>query len=196
MSENVEIEFKNLITENEFKHLIKKFNLDNEAFWSQTNYYFDTLDFLLKQNGYALRIREKLGKFEFTLKQPTDDGIGLLETNQYLDKEIAESLIRNGKIPVGPIANKLSLILNENQEITCFGKMKTERTEIKYEDGLLVFDKSFYFDVIDYEIEYEVQHYNSGQKSFQHLLESENIPIRKTPNKIRRFYDVMKQQNY
>lgn len=193
MTENIEIEFKNLLTETEFSHLIKIFKLDNHRFWSQTNYYFDTVDFLLKQSGYALRIREKHGKFEFTLKQPTEDGIGLLETNQNLEASLAHTFIESGDIPDGPIADKLSFLSNKNQGITCFGNMKTERAEIEYMNGLLVFDKSFYFDVIDFEIEYEVQNFNSGQKLFHQLLESHTIPIRNTPNKIRRFYDVMKQ---
>lgn len=195
MTENLEIEFKNLLTETEFNHLIVKFKRSTHSFWSQTNYYFDSNDFLLKQNGYALRIREKHGEYEFTLKQPTENGIGLLETNQKLEKGIAESFIKNGKIPAGPISKKLSFLINENKEISCFGHMKTERAEIEFEDGLLVFDKSSYFDVIDYELEFEVQNFEIGQKSFHHLLKSENIPVRKTPNKIRRFYDEMKKQN-
>lgn len=137
----------------------------------------------------------KRGKYEFTLKQPTKDRIGLLETNQELDIVQAELLINNGKMPDGEVSEKLLNILTGNQQISCFGNMRTERAEIEYEGGLLVFDKSFYFDVIDFEIEYEVQYYDRGQEAFLTLLNSEKISIRKTPNKIRRFYDVMIKQN-
>lgn len=58
-------------------------------------------------------------------------------------------------------------------------------------NGLLVFDISSYLNVTDYEIEYEVTDYHQGKKNFQLLMNQLNIPIRKTDNKIVRFYKAL-----
>jgi uncharacterized protein YjbK len=195
MSENLEIEFKNLLSETEFNHLVLKFKLDKSAFWLQTNYYFDTTDFSLKVAGCALRIREKNKKYELTLKQPTKNSIGLLEINQQLEESVAKSFIENGIFPSGIVADRVSIVLSPNlKKMNCFGYMKTERSELEYGNGLLVFDKSSYFDVVDYELEFEVKDYEIGQEKFLDLLKNEHIPVRKTLNKVRRFYDEMKKQ--
>ena len=195
MSENLEIEFKNILTKTEFNHLVLKFKLDDSVFWSQTNYYFDTTDFSLKNVGCALRIREKNNKYELTLKQPTENSIGLLEINQQIEEQTAQLFIENGKFPIGIVADRVSMILSSNlQNINCFGHMKTERSELEIVGGVLVFDKSSYFDMIDYELEFEVKDYEIGQKIFLDLLNNEQIPVRNTLNKVRRFYEEMKKQ--
>ena len=40
----------------------------------------------------------------------------------------------------------------------------------------------------DYELEYEVTNFSTGQKIFIELLKTLNIPVRQTDNKIKRFY--------
>lgn len=50
-------------------------------------------------------------------------------------------------------------------------------------------DHSRYLNKEDYEIEVEVTNAEEGYRSFQNLLASHHIPVRKTPNKIKRFYD-------
>ena len=84
MSENLEIEYKNLVTEEEFSKIQQHFNIDDSDFSMQENDYFDTNDFALKQQGSALRVRKKSGTFEFTLKEPRK--IGLLETNEFISE--------------------------------------------------------------------------------------------------------------
>lgn len=59
MSETIEIEFKNLLTKVEYEKLLNAFNVKDEQIICQTNHYFDTPDFTLKDLGSALRIREK-----------------------------------------------------------------------------------------------------------------------------------------
>ena len=44
--ENLEIEYKTLLTENEYEQLIKKFSLEKATPFFQRNFYFDTKDFL------------------------------------------------------------------------------------------------------------------------------------------------------
>ena len=59
MATNLEIEFKNMLTETEYDRLIQTFNIQEEQIWLQKNVYFDTKSHDLKQKGAALRIRVK-----------------------------------------------------------------------------------------------------------------------------------------
>ncbi|GAA0325351.1 CYTH domain-containing protein [Bacillus carboniphilus] len=187
MSQNVEIEFKNLLSEKEFYQLQKVFQLTEAQFKIQTNYYFDTPNFVLKKHNAALRIREKNSSYELTLKEPL--GQGLLETTDVLEKQIASSLI-DGKqnLPMGDVHSQLDKYSIDLNELTCFGFLKTERAEIDYQNGLLVFDKSTYFEKEDFELEYEVLDIDAGKKAFEELLKTYDIPIRPADNKILRFY--------
>lgn len=176
-----------MLTKSDFHKLIKEFNLGNENFNKQVNFYFDTYNFVLKQHNAALRIREKNGQYELTLKEPL--GQGLLETTDVLEPCIAEDLI-NGRniIPDGDVCIQLQKYPLQPEKIRLFGSLETERAEINYESGLLVFDKSSYFGKEDYEIEYEVTDIDAGKASFLSLLNRYDIPIIPAENKIIRFY--------
>ncbi|HWO77518.1 MAG TPA: CYTH domain-containing protein [Bacillus sp. (in: firmicutes)] len=187
MAQQIEIEFKNMLTKADFEKLIKGFKLDKGNFKKQVNFYFDTYDFTLKQHKAALRIREKNGLYELTLKEPL--GQGLLETTDILEPVVALDLIK-GKtsIPEGDVYVQLQKYPLELEQIRLFGSLETERAEVTYEAGLLVFDKSRYFGKDDYEIEYEVTDIEIGKASFLALLEQYDIPINPAENKMIRFY--------
>lgn len=187
MTQNIEIEFKNMLTKIEYERFLKDFKIDKNQIFSQENHYFDTPDFALKSKGSALRIRNKGGNYEMTLKQPAS--VGLLETNQIIGEEEATMAIHDGKLPNGII----QLLIEDYQisfpTIEYFGSLTTERVEIEYRQGLLVLDHSIYLCKEDYELEYEVKNYQAGEKIFIELLNQFKIPIRKTENKILRFYN-------
>jgi uncharacterized protein YjbK len=192
MSQNIEIEFKNMLTKEEFIKFQSHFNVKSSDFLKQENHYFDTYDFTLKEYGCALRIREKKGRFEMTLKQPHPEG--LLETNEMLSDAQAHSLLNGGPIMDGVVKTQI-LTMNVNiDEIRYFGSLVTDRAELSYLDGLLVLDFSSYLNVQDYEVEYEVSNRDSGESIFLDLLSELNVPIRKSKNKVKRFYDEQKRQ--
>ncbi len=193
MSEQIEIEFKNLLSDAEFERLIAAHHISDEQFIEQKNHYFDTPNFALKDCQSALRIREKNGRYEMTLKQPLPDGHGLLETNLTLDSGAARALLSGETIQEGPVYDKVQLMGIDPNLLSCFGTLTTARAEIPYEDGLLVFDKSTYFDVTDYELEFEANHYEKGKIIFQELLQKANIPARATDNKVKRFFMEMQR---
>ncbi|MDZ5470363.1 CYTH domain-containing protein [Bacillus sp. 31A1R] len=192
MSQQIEIEFKNLLTKEEFNRLKAYFHIEDSMFRKQVNHYFDTPTFILKDNKCALRIREKNDTFEMTLKEPLNEGI--LETNQVISKEEAEAMISNGTLVDGPIKSQLMKIDLDFSGLTYFGTLTTERVEFEYKDGLLVLDYSYYLNQHDYELEYEVNQYDLGQEIYVKLLQDQNIPIRKTLNKVRRFYEAKYKQ--
>ena len=191
MSQELEIEFKNILEEDEYQHLLSVFSISEDENIIQENFYFDTREFSLKNLGSALRIREKNGTYTLTLKQPVERG--LLETHQVLTEEEAKQMLNGGNIIEGEVASIIKGLSIEPLDIVFFGSLITKRAEVEYNNGLLVLDKSYYLNKIDFEVEYEVTDEVSGKEAFIELLQQYNIPIRKTDNKIRRFYNRKKQ---
>ena len=191
-NKNIEIEFKNMVNREEFSSLIDFLNIRSEDFSEQENHYFDTPDFLLKAKGSALRIRQKNGSFELTLKQPHPEG--LLETNENLTESEAAEMIRTGKIPAELIIRSIKELGIETDKLQYFGTLATKRAEKEYMKGLAVLDHSRYLNKEDFELEYEVDNRNEGELTFLNLLKQLNIPVRKTENKIKRFYNEKYKQ--
>lgn len=186
MSQNIEIEFKNMLTKEEFQLLTIHFKIEPKQFKKQINHYFDTNSFTLKEKGSALRIREKGSLFEMTLKQPAQQG--LLETNQTLTAGQAEGVLSTGRLPEGEVKDAVTGLINDTASLQYFGSLTTVRAEIEYKDGLLVLDHSYYLNTEDYELEYEVTNESEGYGVFTRLLEELKIQPRPTDNKIKRFY--------
>ncbi|EIJ81836.1 adenylate cyclase [Bacillus methanolicus PB1] len=186
MSQQIEIEFKNLLTKDEFHRIQKVFQIKSNDFSKQINYYFDTGIFSLKEFGSALRIREKDGFFELTLKQPAKEG--LLETNQKINSVEAEKMLHHLIFPEGTIKTIFQDLNINILELEYLGSLTTFRAEQIYKGGLLVFDHSYYLNTEDFEIEYEVTNREEGQKIFLDLLSEHKIPLRNTENKIKRFF--------
>ncbi|MBS4212131.1 MULTISPECIES: CYTH domain-containing protein [Neobacillus] len=186
MPQNIEIEFKNMLTKEEYLRLLTDFQIDEINIFFQENHYFDTKEFALKDKGSALRIRLKKNSWEMTLKQPAE--IGLLETNQILSEREALEAIQFGRLPLGQI----KLIIEEMGipfgKLVYFGSLATRRAEAAFKKGVLVFDHNIYLNQEDFELEYEVENFQEGQEVFLQLLKNYQIPVRKTENKIRRFY--------
>jgi uncharacterized protein YjbK len=186
VSQNIEIEFKNMLTEEEFHFLEQYFKIEPEHFKKQINHYFDTNSFTLKDHGSALRIREKGSKFEMTLKQPAETG--LLETNQMLTTGQAEEALSSGKLPEGEVKDAVVELIKDTEPLQYFGSLTTVRAEVEFKEGLLVLDHSYYLNTEDYELEYEVLNESEGFQIFSKLLEELKIRVRPTDNKIKRFY--------
>lgn len=186
MDQHIEIEYKNLLAKQDFERLLHFFKIEQKQFFTQKNHYFDTKEFDLKGQASALRIREKNGTYELTLKQPAVEG--KLESNQMITKEEAEGFLKDGRFPAGAVQAIIQEAGLNPQEFSCFGTLQTDRAELEYRGGLIVLDHSFYEGKEDYELEYEVEDPQAGKKIFVELLESLNIPLQKTENKVKRFY--------
>ncbi|MBM7692998.1 uncharacterized protein YjbK [Peribacillus deserti] len=188
MNQELEIEFKNLLTQKEFKHTVQHFGISEKDFIVQENHYFDTPSFQLKEKGCALRIRHKKGNFTLTLKQPADHG--LLESHEPLAEEKAGNIIKGGVIPNGAVYRIIQSLHINPVELEYFGTLRTARAEVPYKAGILVFDHSTYLGNEDYELEYEVQDFKKGESNFYQLLKTLNIPARAAENKVKRFYQA------
>ena len=190
MSEELEIEFKNLLTETEYMSLLHSLGAKQLDFFSQENYYFDTQSEALKVLHAGLRIRILPNAAELTLKTPF--GLHLLETTDKLTLAEASRHISNQTIKTdGVVAKKLSELGVIMEELYCFGSLKTKRFEKKIAEGLLVLDKSSYVGKTDYELEFEATDHESGKAFFNAFLNTYQIPRRTGKNKIARMKDAL-----
>lgn len=188
MAQEIEIEYKNLLTEKEFNQLLYYLPFPPGG-KIQTNYYFETKDFALKNHKSALRIREKNGAWRLTLKEPQK--VGLLETHDLLTKQEAEAIVKGKLRFKGEVSQQLKKLNVSFEDLIYYGSLKTVRRETNYEGVLLVLDYSTYNGTADYELELEAATQPTGKRIFDALLEKYNIPERKTPNKIERFFSTL-----
>ena len=181
---NTEREYKGLITEAEYKKLIKKY--DPYAFETEQVYrpqkpdksesdlstkdlfrsshhinrYFDTNDFDLFHNGCSLRIRDAKDGFTMTLKSKNISSKAFLSDRDEYNKEISGEQHRE-YLKAGIEAAQLWGILKGvagGKQLRHMGTLWTTRHRIKFSDNLfLEMDKSYYEGITDYEIEFEYE---------------------------------------
>ncbi|MCC5895133.1 MAG: CYTH domain-containing protein [Alkalibacterium sp.] len=191
MNQEIEIEFKNLLTEEEYDVLSSTYFLKSAESFTQKNIYYDTESYDLKNRSCALRIRVKEESAEFTLKSPFEGHHK--ELNIPLTIEEAERLISMEAIM--PPEQIKAFLKNEYElDVTTVNKLTelvTQRIEKEYKECLLVLDKSWYNDTVDYELEIESPSIEQGSSLFDSLLRTHSIPKRHTPNKIARAHRAL-----
>ena len=185
MGKNLEIEFKTMVTERDFSRLKNYFRLEEKDFFVQENYYFDTIDFKLKQKDSGLRVRLFPGSAELTLKTP--EKVGLLETTDILSLEQAVQIISNERLLIdGFVYDKLTSFGVNPASLHMIGCLKTKRAEKKLPQGLLALDESWYNQQHDFELELEVVDSIRGKADFLLLLDQLDLKEKPAQNKIQR----------
>ena len=183
MYTSLEIEFKTKISKEEYERLIDLYNLKDKTF-EQINYYFDTQNHSLINQDIILRIREKSHNIKLTSKTPQNTG--LLERHIVLDKDEAYKMIKNGFD-----ANLIGI----NEFVTNVATLKTTRVKMPYKSGTLFFDMNNYYDITDYEIEFEAENEELGLQEFNEFLRENNLTFIKMKSKSSRAYKKSSQQN-
>lgn len=179
MKSSIEIEFKTLITEDEYSRLIDKFDLEDNIF-IQENYYFDTDDFYIRNNKLGLRIRHKNSTWKVTMKKPCEDY--LCEYSIILTEKQAKDYIENG----------FSLVdFGYDLNVKFKAKNVTERAIFSYKNGNLFLDKCSYHGVVDYEIEYEADDSNRGIDDFKNFLKNNKIKYNPSFHKEERAFKAL-----
>lgn len=136
-----EHELKYLLTQEEYEQLLKLL----EAFPSETalqkNYYYDTYHLDLRKRNITMRVREKDGCLQGTIKRHLKNHTSTEE-----------------HFPVGSLPQ---MLLYEGETVYLAGKLQTERTTYHLSDALLLMlDCNTYLDLCDYELELECpEHY-------------------------------------
>lgn len=180
-----EIEFKTLLTPEEFQRVITHYQLTPESRKIQTNHYFDTPDQKLKKQHWGLRIRIYDAYGEQTLKVPATDS-GLWEITDELTLAEATALAESGRIKTGQITTKLAEINVHPNELHRLASLKTARWEFAIPEGLLALDESWYGSKHDFELELEVSNHIQGKKAFYGLLSELGLTYQPGENKITR----------
>ena len=187
----IEIEFKNLLTEDEYNNLYTSLNLEDKPQIINKNFYYDDANESLKKANSALRIRYTNNKDEMTLK------IKGSKQNVEINIPLDESFPKEPTVlPIVPneIIAELENINVQIKTPMLTQKIETIRYELPYKSGLLVVDKTtFLNDIVDYELEFEVKDYNIGLEDFKTLLSEFNIEERKAKPKIARAMEYSKK---
>lgn len=183
MFQNLEIEFKSLLTKAQYYYYLERF-FQNTTAITQTNEYLSDLKGQLRAKGYSLRIRHLDNAIEFTLKKP--QAFAKMEYNEYLTKDQYQALIQNTL----KHSTIIDLLLEDGIDATTLiivGRLKTTRYQIPYLGGNLCLDYSEYKNTCDYEIEYEAANEKEGRTIFKEILSLQAIEYTKNcPGKIAR----------
>src|SRR5690625_589336 len=137
MTQEIEIEYKNLLTKDEFNLLLANLPFPKDS-QTQINYYFETEDLALRSQSAALRIRKKNGDYQLTLKEPHPEG--LLETHDFLTEKEAFSWLHGNIIEKRHVFKQLENLGIPYDELLYFGKLTTERREISDQKDILVLE--------------------------------------------------------
>ena len=187
MKKQPEIEFKSLLTKDEYLRLMEQFKGNRTNL--QTNHYFDTDRFSLKAYEASLRVRER-EDYEITLKKKK--GYSLVEFTVPITKEEFEKIKETGVIENAELASELAPIIG-NQKVHNFLSLQTFRMYLPYGNGILFIDKSKYLGFVDYEIEYEAKSYHQGKQEFIELINNLQIQYKKSDKKIARAFNAYKR---
>lgn len=188
MNEQIEIEYKILLSQDIFEKLLKTYVNHNE--YTQTNYYFTHP--LLKQKKYMLRIREKQGSFELTLKRP--HGEHRLETNIMLTYQEKEDFFHKTNISneITDILRSEGIFLADLQQEF---SLTTHRYDIQFDEGILSLDHNLYLGKEDYELEFEVYDEKEGYQKFLEIIKPYHLNYSShCPSKIARVYNEINRR--
>lgn len=174
MSKNIEIEAKAMIDEVGYKKLMSSFESNDNHSYIQDNYYIDTDDFAVVNNGMGMRIRKKDDYIELTIKDKLEEG--KLEINQKITSEEFNDFLSKGLIPDGEVLSYLRKKTNiDVKELKGYALLSTVRLDIKYKKSLISIDKSTYLGQVDYEVEAESNSMENARKDLFTFLEKEKI---------------------
>lgn len=190
MSKELEIEFKTLLTKDEYVKLCERFKDCKRNL--QINYYFDTSRFTLKASEIGLRVR-MIDKDKYIVTLKKKKGYALQEINETINKETFDEFLKNGIVPVEEIKVEIDEII-KGQLLTNYMSLSTYRISLPYKKGHLAIDKCKYVNTVDYELEYEATTYEGGKREFVELVREFGIVYKKSQPKIKRAYDALKRQ--
>ena len=173
MSNAIEIEAKALITQDEYRKIVKAFPECRR--YSQTNYYIDNDERILAKEGIALRIREKGGIYELTLK--TQLSQGLLEKTKTIGMNEFTNLRDFGDFPHGDLEQFLIMLDIDVTQLKILTSLTTERVDVPYKGGLLSIDRNVYSGITDYEIEFEYNNLEGAKAIMARLFQENQIPV-------------------
>ncbi|EHI74069.1 adenylate cyclase family protein [Streptococcus criceti] len=188
---HLEIEYKTMLNKAEFNRMETLFS--HIPAITQTNYYFDTDDFIMRKKHLSLRIRTFDKGAELTLKIPKE--VGTLEHNIDLSRQEARQIIESCQFPDNTIKDLIYEQGVDCNQLRNLGHLTTVRREKESSIGLMALDKNNYAGRIDYELELEVEEADKGKADFEAFLLENGIDLKYAKSKVARFCSTLKQND-
>lgn len=173
MSNAIEIEAKVLLNKEGYDKLAALFK--DYRPYTQTNYYIDNDESLLRKEGLGLRIRERDALYEMTLKTPLSQG--LLEKNCVWTASTFKAFSNGGPFPEGDIKRFLTMMDIDVTSLRIKTSLTTKRIDVPYEGGKLSIDENHFSGKIDYEVELEHNNEKDAERILEDLLSKNGIPF-------------------
>lgn len=175
MKQNLEIEYKILISQDQYLQLSSKYAGKKGL---QTNFYYDTHDFSLRKQHISCRIRTFDEHSELTIKTP-----GPVGKNEFTFEHIDPQTVFTR-----PDILAFLHELGAHAPLIHQGTLQTMRTTVPLKHGLLCLDMNTYNGITDYEFEYEVdEDVKKGFEEFNTLcVEMDLIYTANCDSKIKR----------
>lgn len=167
---NMEYEARAMVSEKQYQEILAHFlkSKEDKKQFTNSNSYFDYEDLFLTNNHMVLRTR-KIGENEYELTLKIKGENGDTECNTSLTSNQYEEMRKNTTIPDSIVKEKLienNIDLNKLQFIT---DLRTDRLEVYYKDYIVVIDKNYFRNRVDYNVEIEA---NSKESAISLLNEA------------------------
>src|SRR5690625_2654192 len=146
MKQEIEIEYKNLLTKSEYKRLLRLYPFQKAI--KQHNYYFETAQLQLQKQKSALRIRKKNNEYVLTLKQPHYGQ--LLETHVEITEDETEQCLIGNFFEHKQFNEQLAKLGVDVQQLNYIVKIVTYRRIYEKLEIFLLLDLCFFYCFYDF----------------------------------------------
>ena len=182
VNDNINMEYEARVMINEEQYInIRKHYLNSKYPKEEIineNFYFDTEDLKLTSSHKVLRMRKiNNSKYELTLKIKGEKGD--IEINHKLTDKEKDDLLEKSIISYSPILNKLKESNIDPSSIRYITNLKTERLEVRLEYCLLVIDKNYYRNKIDFNLEVESSAKSVAKSQLEEIIKPFGLKIKK-----------------
>ena len=182
VNDNINMEYEARVMINEEQYInIRKHYLNSKYPKEEIineNFYFDTEDLKLTSSHKVLRMRKiNNSKYELTLKIKGENGD--IEINHKLTDKEKDDLLENSIISYSPILNKLKESNIDPSSIRYITNLKTERLEVRLEYCLLIIDKNYYRNKIDFNLEVESSAKSLAKSQLEEIIKPFGLSIKK-----------------
>ena len=182
VNDNINMEYEARVMINEEQYInIRKHYLNSKYPKEEIineNFYFDTEDLKLTSSHKVLRMRKiNNSNYELTLKIKGENGD--IEINhKFTDKE-KDNLLENSIISYPQILDKLKESNIDPSSIRYITNLKTERLEVRLEYCLLVIDKNYYRNKVDFNLEVESSAKSLAKSQLEEIIKPFGLSIKK-----------------
>ena len=153
---NMEYEARAMISENQYRDIYAYFSNANQKKneFINLNTYFDYDDLFLTNHHMVLRTRKiDENNYELTLKIKGDNGDE--EFNHLLSKKEYGKMKDDVSIPNSIVLDKLKENNIDISKLKFITDLRTDRLEVYYNNCIVVIDKNYYRNRVDYNVEVE-----------------------------------------